>query len=64
MFTDDEDICADVSDIFNYLTGYSKQTEFRKLIVAPISMREKILALINKEIEILKMVELVEVFSR
>ena len=48
LFTDDEDICADVSDIFNYLTGYSKQTEFRKLIVAPISMREKILALINQ----------------
>jgi polyphosphate kinase len=54
MFTDDEDICADVSDIFNYLTGYSKQTEFRKLIVAPISMREKILALINREIENIK----------
>src|SRR5674476_977236 len=51
MFTDDEDICADVSDIFNYLTGYSKQTDFRKLIVAPISMREKILALVNREIE-------------
>ena len=54
MFTDDEAICADVSDIFNYLTGYSKQTEFRKLIVAPISMREKILALINREIENVK----------
>jgi polyphosphate kinase len=54
MFTDDEDICADVSDIFNYLTGYSKQTDFRKLIVAPISMREKILALINREIENVK----------
>jgi polyphosphate kinase len=54
MFTDDEDICADVSDIFNYLTGYSKQTEFRKLIVAPISMREKILTLINREIENVK----------
>jgi polyphosphate kinase len=54
MFTDDEDICTDVSEIFNYLTGYSKQTEFRKLIVAPISMREKILALINREIENIK----------
>src|ERR1035437_8636480 len=54
MFTDDEDICADVSDIFNYLTGYSKQTEFRKLIVAPISMREKIVALIYREIENIK----------
>jgi polyphosphate kinase len=54
MFTDDEDICADVSDIFNYLTGYSKQTEFRKLFVAPINMREKILVLIYREIENVK----------
>ena len=54
LFTDDEDICADVSDIFNYLTGYSKQIEFRKLIVAPISMREKILALLTGRLKILK----------
>lgn len=49
-FTDDEDICTDVADIFNYLTGYSKQSEFKKLIVAPINMREKFLELINREI--------------
>jgi polyphosphate kinase len=51
LFTDDADICNDVSEIFNYLTGYSKQIEFRKLIVAPINMREKILSLIIREIE-------------
>jgi len=51
FFTTDEDICSDVSDIFNFLTGYSKQTEFRKLIVAPINMRESFLALILREIE-------------
>jgi polyphosphate kinase len=51
FFTDDEDICTDVADIFNYLTGYSKQTEFKKLFVAPINMREKFLALIYREIE-------------
>ena len=49
IFTSDEAICADVSDIFNYLTGYSKQTDFLKLIVAPINMREKFLALILKK---------------
>jgi polyphosphate kinase len=54
LFTDDEDICADVSDIFNYLTGYSKQTEFKKIIVAPINMREKMLFLILREIEYVK----------
>jgi polyphosphate kinase len=49
LFTCDEDICSDVSDIFNYLTGYSKQVEFKKLFVAPINMREKMLALISRE---------------
>ncbi|NWF90855.1 MAG: polyphosphate kinase 1 [Ignavibacteriaceae bacterium] len=54
LFTSDEDISSDVTEIFNYLTGYSKQTEFRKLIVAPINMREKFLSLILKEIENVK----------
>ncbi|NCS88897.1 MAG: RNA degradosome polyphosphate kinase [Ignavibacteria bacterium CG2_30_36_16] len=51
LFTCDEDICADVSDLFNYLTGYSKQTSFRKLIVAPINMRESFLNMILHEVE-------------
>jgi polyphosphate kinase len=54
MFTCDEDFCSDVSDIFNYLTGYSKQKDYRKLIVAPINMRDKTIEMINKEIENVK----------
>ncbi len=54
FFTDDDDICTDVADIFNFLTGYSKQSEFKKLIVAPINMRDKFLELINREIENVK----------
>jgi polyphosphate kinase len=54
MFTCDEDFCSDVSDIFNYLTGYSKQKDYRKLIVAPINMRDKMIEMINKEIENVK----------
>lgn len=54
FFTCDEDICADASDIFNYLTGYSKQTSFRKLIAAPINMREKMIEKISREIENVK----------
>lgn len=54
LFTVNPDICTDVSDIFNYLTGYSKQSDFKKLVVAPISMREKFLALILREIENIK----------
>jgi polyphosphate kinase len=51
LFTCDEDICSDVSDIFNYLTGYSKQIDFKKLSVAPINMRERMLSLISRETE-------------
>ncbi|MHB8579434.1 MAG: polyphosphate kinase 1 [Ignavibacteriaceae bacterium] len=54
LFTCNEEICSDVSDIFNYLTGYSKQTNFRKLIVAPINMREQIISLILRETENIK----------
>jgi polyphosphate kinase len=54
LFTCDEDICSDVSDIFNYLTGYSKQVDFKKLFVAPINMREKMLSLISKETDNVK----------
>lgn len=51
FFTCDDAICTDVSEIFNYLTGYSKQSEFKKLFVAPINMREKVLYLILRETE-------------
>lgn len=54
LFTADEDICADVSEIFNYLTGYSEQKEYRKLSVAPINKRQIFLELIEREIKNVK----------
>jgi polyphosphate kinase len=51
LFTCDTEICKDVSDVFNYLTGYSQQREFKKLFVAPINIRQKLLHLINREIQ-------------
>ncbi|MBE0571749.1 MAG: polyphosphate kinase 1 [Ignavibacteriaceae bacterium] len=51
LFTCDEAICSDVSDVFNYLTGYSKQKEYRKLFVSPVNMREKMLEKVFREIE-------------
>ena len=41
LFTADEEIGADVTDLFNYLTGYSAKTDYRKLLVAPINMRAR-----------------------
>ena len=51
LFTCDNDICTDVSNIFNYLTGYSKQTDYKKLIVSPINMRNTVVSLIMREID-------------
>jgi polyphosphate kinase len=50
FFTSDPDIAADVSDLFNVLTGYSYKQEYRKLLVAPDLMREQILQRIEREI--------------
>lgn len=49
IFTADPDICADVSDLFNYLTGYSEQATYRKLIVAPMNLRRQLMELIERE---------------
>jgi polyphosphate kinase len=39
IFTADEEIAADVADLFNYITGFGKPTRFRKLLVAPFTLR-------------------------
>jgi polyphosphate kinase len=51
MFTCDEDIGIDGSDLFNYLTGYSAKKNFRKLLVAPINLRARMTAMIQREIK-------------
>jgi polyphosphate kinase len=51
IFSCCDDLGADLTDLFNYLTGYSRQTEYRKLLVAPVNMREKFLQLIQREID-------------
>jgi polyphosphate kinase len=39
IFTADEEIAADVADLFNYITGFGRPTKFRKLLVAPFTLR-------------------------
>jgi len=51
IFTCNEDIGADATDLFNYLTGYSAKADYRKLLVAPINLRRDFEALIEREIE-------------
>ena len=41
LLTADPDITADVADLFNYLTGYSRQQAYRRILVAPITLRSR-----------------------
>jgi len=49
VFTSAPEIGADLSDLFNYLTGYSRQTSYRKLAVSPVGIRRRITELIEDE---------------
>ena len=51
IFTSDPDTVADVSEVFNYLTGYSNQKDYRSLLVAPVQLRTRLTELIMREAE-------------
>ncbi len=50
LFTTDPDIGADVADVFNYLTGFGRPKSFRKLLVAPLTMRQGLLEEIKRTV--------------
>ena len=50
LFTCDEEITQDIAELFNYLTGFSNQSHYRKLLVAPVNLREGILDKIQREV--------------
>jgi len=49
LFTANEEIGTDASDLFNQLTGYSHKADFRRLLVAPLTMRNRLAELIRRE---------------
>ncbi|HXW34514.1 MAG TPA: RNA degradosome polyphosphate kinase [Acidimicrobiales bacterium] len=49
LLSADPDLGADVGDLFNVLTGYSRYSHYRKLLVAPVSLKQRIIALIDRE---------------
>jgi polyphosphate kinase len=51
IFTADEDIGADVADLFNYLTGFGRPQRFRKLLAAPIALRTRLIEHIRRVAE-------------
>jgi polyphosphate kinase len=51
LITCSPSIGADVSDLFNFLTGFSRQRLYRKILVAPANLRERVIELIDREAE-------------
>jgi polyphosphate kinase len=50
FFTCAPELGADATDLFNSLTGYSRKSDYRKLLVAPVNLRDRVAALIRREI--------------
>lgn len=50
LLTCEPDFGADASELFNFLTGYAHQDEYRKFLVAPVTMRRRFTAMIEREI--------------
>ncbi|HMG34657.1 MAG TPA: polyphosphate kinase 1 [Blastocatellia bacterium] len=51
LFTANEQIGNDATELFNYLTGFSRQTEYRRLLVAPVNLRNRLVQLIEREVD-------------
>ncbi len=51
LFSSRPELGADLTDLFNYLTGYSRQQSYRKLLISPVNAREHFAQLIQQEIE-------------
>ena len=49
LFSSREKLGADLTDLFNFLTGHSRQRSYRKLLVAPVSLRDRMIVLIKRE---------------
>jgi polyphosphate kinase len=48
LFTADPEIAADVADLFNFVTGFGRPQEFRKILVAPFNLRRRLVELIRE----------------
>ena len=51
LFSCREELGDDLTNLFNFLTGYSRQSVYRKLLVAPVNMRERMVEMILREAE-------------
>ena len=54
LLTCDPEITEDLTGLFNYMTGRSRQRDYLKLLIAPVAMKKRFLQLIENEIELTK----------
>ena len=54
LFTLNEGLANEVAELFNALTGYSKHTGYKKLLVSPINTRKRLIEMIDREVELCK----------
>jgi polyphosphate kinase len=52
LFSCSDELGADLTELFNYLTGYSRQLSYRKLLVAPVNLRDRMIEFIQREAEL------------
>ena len=52
MLSGDQKLCADLNEVFNYLTGYSKRQSYERLILAPSELRSRIVELIRAQVDL------------
>ncbi len=64
LLSTNPEISSDLIELFNYLSGFSKQNTFEKLLVSPTSLRKKFIYLINREIENAKKGEKAEIIAK
>jgi polyphosphate kinase len=51
VLTTDPEIGADLTDLFNFITGYSRRTDYRRILVAPLALRAAMVARVEREAE-------------
>ena len=49
LLTAEPELTADAADLFNYLTGYSNQADYRRILVAPVTLRRSLMELIEEQ---------------
>ena len=64
LLSTDPDIASDLIELFNYLSGFSKQKKYKKLLVSPSSLRKKFIFLIKREINNAKQGKKAEIIAK